>query len=387
MKKVIAIVSLLLCVVIAFLALKLSQIKQQAVAFLNKPPVELKAQSVRLQLFPLALSAYHSQYQLTPQWQIEAGELQLLLDLSSIWGGDIKVASLRLVNGRLYSPQYKEAASLEQLNLTLNPTALWLGNLATLNSQAFNAQLAFYYKQQPYQLEIINAQWLSHKAESYQVIADELNINQARFEQVAMQFQPTRLYFRSQQANLDFYQQPKGYAFVGKNIDIETFWAALAIRSIIAGRGDLQGVVQFENERIPVGELHFEINQGQIKGINLLNLMAQYFPINVNKQQWQKRLDTPFNLARATMLWDKQQLWVKQFDIQSDLVSLQGNGEVALFDGQCDFHTQLNLNHSRYQKISLPLHFFGDCHTPQYKIEINKNLRNQFKEMLKQRLR
>lgn len=386
MKKVIAIFSLLLCIVITFLSLKLQQFKQQTADFLAKQHIVTTTDQLSFQLLPFALVAENIQYDLNKQWRINIPQLQVLLNLSDIWSGKIHIDSIALSKAKLYSTQNNFVDNIEQINLTLKPTALWLNHFTLKQPLAFDAQLQFYYKQQPYQLDITNANWLIKSEQLYQIIADHIKINQAKLDQVAIQYQPSQIYFRSKQGNLDFYQQQNGYAVIGKNIDIYAFWAALDIRSIITGRSNLTGFIQFKNAQIPAGELHFEVHQGTIKGVNLLNLIAQYLPINYDENQL-TQLNTTFNLVKATMLWDQQRLLVKQLEIQASPVLLQGNGEVGLLNGECDFRTTLNLNNSKYQKINLPIHFFGSCHSPQYKIEINKNLRNQFKDMFKKRFR
>lgn len=390
MKKVITILSVMFAIVITFSYIQLQQAKTYLTEKLIAQNLLSSPSALNIQWFPFRLVAQDLHLDMNKNWRIDVPYTEVKVNLSSVLTGRVKPEFIRFNQARLYSTQYPNADQIEQLNLLIKPTALFFENIdfSSIQQLDFMMEGDFIYKKQPYHFATPYAKWLTKADDLYQFYADKLIINQAIFEQVAMQFTPLQFYFRSLQGNVDFYRQQNGYAFVGKNIDIYTFWGALDIRSIISGRGALSGAVQFENSQLPMGELAFEIKQGTINGINLLTLASQHFPINYDEQRLEaKQMNTHFENANAVMLWDQQRLLVKRLNIESSTLILTGNGKVGLIDGQCDFYTQLKLNNSKYQQLNLPIHFFGDCHSPQYKVHINKELRNQLKEMIKQRLR
>ncbi|MDG6894182.1 hypothetical protein [Volucribacter amazonae] len=392
MKKVIALFVGLVCIVITLFYIKVQNLKADLAEALQHQQIVVSSPNLSLQFFPLALVAENVKIQpplLTP-WQVDIPRIELQIDFFSLLQNQIKVDQIHIINGKLFSSQHNASDPVENINLILKPTALFLTELfsSTINQGDFATQGRFIYKKQPYQFHLVRGKWFIKQPQGYQFYADELEINQATLEKVAIQYLPSRIYFRSQQGNIDFYRQQKGYALVGENVDIYAFWATLDIRSILTGKGKLTGFLQFENARLPIGELSFEIYQGKINGINLFNLMAQYFPINYDEQQLaRQQINTDFDIGRAYLVWDQQKLWVKDLAIQTSALQLTGLGEVGLLNGQCDFQAHLTLNQPKYSTLRLPIHFFGDCHSPQYKIEMDKELRNNLKQMLKRHLR
>ncbi|TCJ93958.1 AsmA-like protein [Volucribacter psittacicida] len=392
MKKVIALLTAFVCVVITLFYFKVQHLKSDLVEALQHQQAIISSPKLSFQVFPLALVAENVKIQppLLAPWQVDLPRLELQIDLFSLLQSQIKIEKIHLTNGKLSSSQHNASDPIENINLTLKPTALFLTELfsPTIKQENFALQGHFVYKNQPYKFHLPKARWLIKQPQVYQFYADELEINQATLEKVAIQYLPSRIYFRSQQGNIDFYRQQKGYALVGENVDIYAFWATLDIRSILTGKGKLTGFLQFENARLPTGELSFDIYQGNINGINLFNFVAQYFPINYDEQQLaRQQINTDFDIGRADLVWDQQKLWVKNLVIQTSVLQLTGAGEVGLLNGQCDFQTQLTLNQQKYSTLRLPIHFFGDCHSPQYKIEMNKELRNNLKQRLKRYLR
>ena len=54
---------------------------------------------------------------------------------------------------------------------------------------------------------------------------------------------------------------------------------------------------------------------------------------------------------------------------------------------QCDIRLNIGMSNPKYRELSLPMHFFDTCYSPQYKIEVNKNFREQLKDYIKQRIK
>ena len=54
---------------------------------------------------------------------------------------------------------------------------------------------------------------------------------------------------------------------------------------------------------------------------------------------------------------------------------------------QCDIHLNLSLANEKYADLSLPIHFFDSCYSPQYELQINKDFRKKIKELIKRKLK
>lgn len=54
---------------------------------------------------------------------------------------------------------------------------------------------------------------------------------------------------------------------------------------------------------------------------------------------------------------------------------------------QCNVDINLNSTDQRYQNLTLPINFFGNCDSPQYKINFTKKFRHQLIDAIKEKLR
>ncbi|WP_116632420.1 hypothetical protein [Pasteurella langaaensis] len=174
----------------------------------------------------------------------------------------------------------------------------------------------------------------------------------------------------------------------GKNLNTKEWLNAFNIPALILGNADLNAHLWAKNY-VPVkGEVQAEIENGTISGLNLLALISQYLPVNYDEETIKSSLaSTTFDKVVMDFTWMPESLLVHQADIFHPYFIAHNDGEIELKAGHCDFQTLLALNNPRYKNLKLPIHFFGDCQSPQYQVKFDRTFRDQLKNFLKEKLK
>ncbi|QLB12576.1 hypothetical protein EV697_101251 [Bisgaardia hudsonensis] len=131
--------------------------------------------------------------------------------------------------------------------------------------------------------------------------------------------------------------------------------------------------------------------KGTIYGLNLLSIIRQYVPINYDEDSLNnKNINTYFtNLYLNGHYRDKQFLFSEISLTMDDLIAT-GQGRATLLNSECDINLEFALNrnkYSEYTSLRLPVHFFGQCDNPQYKLQVNQQLLRQLKSLLLKKFR
>ncbi|WP_101776117.1 hypothetical protein [Pasteurella oralis] len=183
-------------------------------------------------------------------------------------------------------------------------------------------------------------------------------------------------------------QENQQIIFTGKNIALVAWQNVFSLPQLFTGDMHASGEIILRNNKVQHGNAEIHIPQGQFKGINLFTLVAKYLPINYDEQSLQeKTLTTSFQNLHSHFSWDTRQLLLKQLAFISDKLTITGKGDVNLANMQCEIVLNLGLTDPQYQQFKLPIRFFDHCYSPQYKVEFNKHLRNQLKDLLKEKFR
>lgn len=180
----------------------------------------------------------------------------------------------------------------------------------------------------------------------------------------------------------------KSLVFEGKNVDVAKGQNILNLPHLLVGYTDIVGELTWSNHKVQGGKVKLAIPQGQVKGMDLIALSAKYLPINYDEAHLkQKELSTSFQNLHAHVSWDNTQLHLQRLDFDMDKVNVSGEGYVNFADLQCDITLHIGLVDPKYRQFTLPIHFFDHCDSPQYKIELNQRLRNEIKDLLKEKFR
>ncbi|KAA6208192.1 hypothetical protein [Avibacterium paragallinarum] len=429
-KKALVLISILLAG-LCFLFWQKSHLNTQLSTYLAENRIQVV--EVESHLFPTQLSLHQVQFQQNGRWFFFE-KIVLDVNMKTLLSGDIQLNEIQLYNGGLADSQWKI------LNLNLKPIELswqYISHLFTALSQdiplnlespvqmAFsvnmqnlvsqmNVQGKFQLLNNGLRFNQLSGQWrfehpiygdmdkmvfrlkqgnLYNEIQDYKhyygVSFDDFFINEIPFQQgkILIDFQPHLIKGKGDflsQGSLDFeFSRTQPHLQVSaQNIALEQWLALFKLPALVIGKTNLNGEMYFSDLQIDKGRFNLEVMNGKMKNINLFSIITRDLPINYEQQNVQN--DSPFEQLTATLSWDKQKMQWQDLQLRDRYFQLTGQGIIEQNKQQCDFLVTLNLREKKYQNFRLPLHFFGDCHSPQYQIGSPKELKKQLKDLLKQ---
>lgn len=192
-------------------------------------------------------------------------------------------------------------------------------------------------------------------------------------------------------AHLDYASYPgqSAVSFRGKNYPIERLLALFNFPNTLTGNTDFDITAEFVQSQIKAGKFYFSAHEGELSGVNLLALVGQYLPINWNEAELKQKdkIKTPYEKLVTSFTLNESQLKIDRITLKTTALLGQGSGQVDLNAMQCDIHLNLSLANEKYADLSLPIHFFDSCYSPQYELQINKDFRKKIKELIKRKLK
>ena len=192
-------------------------------------------------------------------------------------------------------------------------------------------------------------------------------------------------------AHLDYTSDPdqSAVSFRGKNYPIERLLALFNFPNTLTGNTDFDITAEFVQSQIKAGKFYFSAHEGELSGVNLLALVGQYLPINWNEAELKQKdkIKTPYEKLVTSFTLNESQLKIDRITLKTSTLLGQGSGQVDLNAMQCDIHLNLRLANEKYADLSLPIHFFDNCYSPRYELQINKDFRKKIKELIKLKLK
>ena len=176
--------------------------------------------------------------------------------------------------------------------------------------------------------------------------------------------------------------------FSGKNFPMEQLIALLNFPNTLTGNADFNIQLTLTNSELTKGEFYFDAQNGEILGLNLLDMAAQYLPINYNSNLTASRnMNTPYERLESRLSFENHLLKVDKMNLKTTALLAEGSGAIDLDNVQCDVNLTLRSTNEKYKKLALPIRFFDSCYSPQYKVNIDQNFRHQLKELIKEKLK
>lgn len=164
--------------------------------------------------------------------------------------------------------------------------------------------------------------------------------------------------------------------------------ALLNFPNTLTGNGDFNIQLALTNSELTKGEFYFDAQNGEILGLNLLDMAAQYLPINYNSDLTASRnMNTPYERLESRLSFENHLLKVDKMNLKTTALLAEGSGAIDLDNVQCDVNLTLRSTNEKYKKLALPIRFFDSCYSPQYKVNIDQNFRHQLKELIKEKLK
>ncbi|MDG2948820.1 hypothetical protein P7L88_09855 [Bisgaard Taxon 10/6] len=194
-------------------------------------------------------------------------------------------------------------------------------------------------------------------------------------------------------ANLESHSQstrPEPYHLMisAQHLVLADWLKAFNIPDLISGDVSVEADL-FSQDALPRhGMITGRVTEGKLKGVGLLALIGQYVPLNYDESELNnKHIETSFDVLETQFRWEPEGIRVDRTQMLHRDFTAKSQGYVDLIMGYCDFMTYISSNDERYRALTLPVHFFGDCKSPQYKVKFNRDFRNQLKDFLREKFR
>ena len=297
----------------------------------------------------------------------------------------------------LISAEVRNAVG-DSINLTADGIIATDGLRGNLKLSVQLAEAA-YNQNKTFELEMLKFRFGKHSLAKYAMIADSVSINntglgsvRAEFYVPSAQDDSYRLALypsacRDCTASLAWQQQ------IGKKNQVQFRTMRFPLQSLLKilklpvfgeGESEVEAKLLFERLIPQQGKFALNVADGKLRGLNILQLVGQYLPINYDESTLP---DTHFEQFSAIYDWNKTRVLIEKTALRSKDLYITGSGRVNTDDMQCDIRLNIGMSNPKYRELSLPMHFFDNCYSPQYKIEVNKNFREQLKDYIKQRIK
>ena len=391
MKKFALGVGIVALTIFSFLYIQLYQVQSSTDEQLAQQNIAV--QSVNLSLFPPTLSLKNIK---TTQFSVQ--KLEAKLNFLPLFYGNAKLHSLNLQQITLN----QNAQNSANVSMDLSPFSLnqLLSKKVMLNGEnhirmEFNKPI--YGKTKTFHFSFYKANLDFSRSEStlLQFVDANLNNQPIGYIETHTAHQQMATYIKPQCDNdclaVLKYQQignQSAVNFSGKYFPVKRLFTLLNLPEMLSGHADFNLDFSFSSSALIQGKLNFLAQNGEILGVNLLDMVAQYFPINYNNDLLKnKELNTRFEQFYLQLFLQQNQLIAEKIDLKTPALLGLGNGIIDLNRMECNANINLHSTDQRYQNLTLPINFFGNCNSPQYKINFTKKFRHQLIDAIKEKLR
>ncbi|WP_109077248.1 AsmA-like C-terminal region-containing protein [Aggregatibacter kilianii] len=192
-------------------------------------------------------------------------------------------------------------------------------------------------------------------------------------------------------ARLNYVSEPEKSAvgFSAKNYPMERLLTWLTFPKTITGNADVEIAVQFAHSKIIDGQFYFDARNGELLGLNLLDLAGQFLPINWDEIKLKDKdgINTKYEQVISRFRLQEHQLDIEKMTLKTTALLGEGNGRVDLQSMQCNILLNLRLMNDKYAEFVLPIRFFDSCYSPQYEVQLDKDFRNKIKDLIRRKLK
>ena len=394
MKKFALSVGIVALAIFSFLYIQLYRVQSSIVEQLAQQNIAV--QSVNLSLFPPALSLENIK---TTQFSVQ--KLEAKLNFLSLFYDNEKLHSLNLQKITLN----QNAQNSANISIDLAPFSLnqLLSKKVMLNAEShIRIELdkpIYGNKTFNFTFNKANLDFSTPKSALIQFVDASLNNQPLGYIETHADFTSLRqqmvTYIKPQCDNdclaVLKYQQVDNQSavnFSGKTFPVKRLFALLNLPEVLSGHADFNIDFTFLHSQLIQGKLNILAQNGEILGVNLLDMVSQYFPINYNGDLLQnKELNTRFEQFYLQLFLQQNQLIAEKIELKTPALLGQGKGIIDLNRMECNVDINLHSTDQRYQNLTLPINFFGNCSSPQYKINFTKKFRHQLIDAIKEKLR
>ena len=394
MKKFALGVGIVALAIFSFLYIQLYRVQSSIVEQLAQQNIAV--QSVNLSLFPPALSLENIK---TTQFSVQ--KLEAKLNFLSLFYDNEKLHSLNLQKITLnQNAQNSSNISIDLAPFSLNQLLSKKVMLSAESHIRIELDKPIYgNKTFNFTFNKANLDFSTPKSALIQFVDANLNNQPLGYIETHADFTSLRqqmvTYIKPQCDNdclaILKYQQIDNQSavnFSGKYFPVKRLLTLLNMPEILSGHANFNIDFTFLHSQLIQGKLNILAQNGEILGINLLDMVSQYFPINYNGDLLQnKELNTRFEQFYLQLFLQQNQLIAEKIELKTPALLGQGKGIIDLNRMECNVDINLHSTDQRYQNLTLPINFFGNCSSPQYKINFTKKFRHQLIDAIKEKLR
>ena len=127
----------------------------------------------------------------------------------------------------------------------------------------------------------------------------------------------------------------------------------------LTGNADFNIQLALTNSELTKGDFSFDAQNGELLGLNLLDMSAQYLPINYNSDLTTSRnMNTPYERLESHLLFENHLLTVDKISLKTTALLGEGSGAIDLDNVQCDVNLTLRSTDEKYKKTCVTYSFF-----------------------------
>ena len=394
MKKFALIVGIVVLAIFSFLYIQLYRVQSSIGEQLAQQNIAV--QSVNLSLFPPALSLKNIK---TTQFSVQ--KLEAKLNFLPLFYGNTKLHSLNLQQITLN----QNAQNIANVSMDLAPFSLnqLLSQKVMLNGEN---HIRVEFDKPIYENKTFNFTFNKANLDFSKPTSALIQFVDASLNNQPLGYIETHTDFTSPHQQMVTYIKPlcdndclavlkyqqidnqSAVNFSGKYFPVKRLFALLNLPEMLSGHADFNLDFSFSSSSLIQGKLNFLAQNGEILGVNLLDMVVQYFPVNYNNDLLKnKELNTRFEQFYLQLSLQQHQLQAEKIELKTPVLLGQGKGIIDLNRMECNVDINLHSTDQRYQNLTLPINFFGNCSSPQYKINFTKKFRHQLIDAIKEKLR
>ena len=391
MKKIVAIVLIAIVAIFAFLFTQINQFNHKIIEKLAQNHIIIEQS--HLSFFPpLQIQLDQVNYQ-----QFSAKKILANIDFLNLIQGKIKLNSLTFENANIANQNnsFHLKADFDELFITESSQTLIFNKnnqiTLTFDKPLYANHKTFYLTFQNGKIGLNRIKELAFHLENTRLNLQNLGLFEAKWvnsNQLNAIIQPKcdKTCWVKLQYSTQFNRNH--LHFIGENFPINTALTLLNFPNTLTGNTNFKIHLQFNPNEPMQGEFFFNAKNGEIIGVNLLDIISQFLPINLNQSMFENHnLNTIFDEFQDYATLKNNHLTISKLYLKTPHLIGEGQGEIDLIKNQCNILVNLKPNNEKYQKIALPIRFYDNCYSPQYKLEINRDFRNQIKNLIKEKLK
>lgn len=391
--------------------------------------IQLSPKDIHLSFFPPKVSVEKLQYIIPDKKStgvLQVPKAQIDFNYSALFSHQPIIKELTLKNGVffLYSPKLKQSeVILNKINAKVEPQTEWKvlkvqaqaedisQNKFSLTGDLLPVENSIGFKQVKGIVKLDKSVLFPQKTVTVEIkqgqfdynpnqhlVLNQIKINQASIAQFELTGKNNSYNFnlkinsKENLAGTALKQKINGQDQwkVGLNssyFNTDTFSQLLGRESWVNGIFSLNGSAIWQDDQAKYAAINIDsLSAGKLNNIALLPLLEKYIQLPKDKVNKYRNV-TAYDSLKVNTVWQDNHFNLNNFQLSVAKINLNGHGIIEPNKQNCDFLLKTSSDDPRYKAIVLSLHMFGNCRSPQYKIDLNDTIKQNLRSRLQDFLR